>query len=76
MNDTAVALPSRCMQKENHLQSIQLHLFHFLPQTENKETLVVPSATGKLRRGELGRGRNTALSYKVTRENQSLLELS
>lgn len=76
MNDAAVALLSRCMQKENHLQSIQLHLFHFLPQTENKGTLVVPSATGKLRRGELGRGRNTALNYKVTRENQSLLELS
>lgn len=38
--------------------------------------LVVPSAIGKLRRGELGRGRNRAPNYKVTRENQSLLELS
>lgn len=38
--------------------------------------LVVPNATGKLRRGELGRGRNGVLNYKVTRENQSLLELS
>ena len=37
---------------------------------------VVPSAIGKLRRGELGRGRNRAPNYKVTRENQSLLELS
>lgn len=64
------------MEKENHLQTIQLHLFHFLPQTENKETLVVPSATGKLRRGELGRGRNRAPNYKVTRDNQSPAELS
>lgn len=38
--------------------------------------LVVSSAIGKLRRGELGRGRNRAPNYKVTRENQSLLELS
>lgn len=38
--------------------------------------LALPSATGKLRRGELGRGRNRAPNYKVTRENQSLLELS
>lgn len=37
---------------------------------------VVPSVIGKLRRGELGRGRNGAPNYKVTRENQSLLELS
>lgn len=50
--------------------------FYFLFQTEYKEILVVPSATGKLRRGELGRGRNGAPGYKVTRENQSPLEWS
>lgn len=64
------------IEKEKHLQTFQLHLFHFLPRTENKETLVMPSATGKLRRGELGRGRNRAPDYKVTRDNQSPLELS
>ncbi len=31
---------------------------------------------GKLRRGELGRGRSRVPNYKVTRENQSLLVLS
>lgn len=36
----------------------------------------MPSAAGKLRRGELGRGRNRAPGYKVTRENQSPLEWS
>lgn len=50
--------------------------FYFLFQTEYKDILVVPSATGKLRRGELGRGRNGAPGYKVTRENQSPLEWS
>lgn len=38
--------------------------------------LLVPSATGKSRLGELGRGGNRTPNYKVTRENQSLLELS
>lgn len=42
----------------------------------HKEALVVPSATGKLRRSKLGRGRNGAPNYKVTRENQSPAELS
>lgn len=51
-------------------------VFYFLFQTEYKEILVMPSATGKLRRGELGRGRNRAPVYKVTRENQSPLEWS
>lgn len=52
------------------------YVFHFLFQTEYKEIFVMPCATGKLRRGELGRGRNGVPSYKVTRENQSLLEWS
>lgn len=42
----------------------------------HKEALVVPTATGKLRRSKLGRGRNGAPNYKVTRENQSPAELS
>lgn len=68
----------RCTLIENgkRLSNFLLHLFHFLPRTEDKETLVVPSATGKLRRRELGRGRNRAPNDKVTSENQSPLELS
>lgn len=64
--------------EKKHLRTFQPHLFHFLLQTgqRNPCPLVVPSAIGKLRRGELGRGRNGAPNYKVTRENQSLLELS
>lgn len=45
-------------------------------EKSHKEALVVPSATGKLRRSKLGRGRNGAPNYKVTRENQSPVELS
>lgn len=45
---------------------------------EQRDTclMVVSTAIGKLRRRELGRGRNRAPNYKVTRENQSHLELS
>lgn len=53
------------------------YIFPFpVSNKKHKEALVVPGATRKLRRGELGRGRNRAPDYKVTRENQSPLELS
>lgn len=54
--------------------------FLLLPATNkgqrNSCLLAVSTAIGTLRRRELGRGRNRAPNYKVTRENQSHLELS
>lgn len=74
------------MTEETDLREFEVHFFnswlhplHFLPEPGDKGDLcllVVSSAIGKSRLGELGRGRNRAPNYKVTRENQSLLELS
>lgn len=62
---------------------LALHLghyyLHFLPKTGGtKELLSAGHAQchWEVGRGELGRARKRAPNYKVTRENQSLLELS
>lgn len=62
----------------SYISSTPISSISCLKQAGQKDpcVLVMPSATGKSRRGELGRGRNRAPNYKVTRENQSLLELS